>query len=309
MVTDPIEYLLYKKYPLFYTIKVYGQYNTTLTPQYKEVQKQIDAYRDELAAKPADEIQSLYNQAKEQEEREKLAYEEEQRLAEAAQKQKEQAEISKAINAPVDYEHWAKMPLWSLTEAMALSLNLSPHEWLNHKVGDYPDGIQLVREYRKLKELVTRAEEATHLADPVHPSKFLAWVKRHDIPFPDKLEKEIHRIHGTPIDWKAKYKKLQKEYDELAITVATTKKPKDLSTKERETLLKMIIGMAVSGYRYDPTAPKSSITTEIYDDLVSHGVGLDQDTIRSKLKDAAQFLPSDFNPKELSVPKKQKAKK
>ena len=87
-----------------------------------------------------------------------------------------------------------------------------------------------------------------------------------------------------------------------------TEKP--LATKERETLMKMIIGMAIGGYGYDPTASKSSIPTDIYNDLALHGVQLDQDTIRNKLKAAAHFLSGTkdaVKPKSV-IPKPKSAK-
>lgn len=79
--------------------------------------------------------------------------------------------------------------------------------------------------------------------------------------------------------------------------VATTQPPTDkpLSTKERETMLKLIIGMAIDAYKYDPTAPKSLLTGEGVDSLHAnlsvHGISVDPDTIRKYLKEAKEHLP------------------
>lgn len=68
---------------------------------------------------------------------------------------------------------------------------------------------------------------------------------------------------------------------------------KPLHVKERETLQKMIIGMAIKGYSYDPKASKNTSIQEIADDLASLGISLDPDTVRKWVKEAAEILPRD----------------
>lgn len=66
---------------------------------------------------------------------------------------------------------------------------------------------------------------------------------------------------------------------------------KSLMTVERESLLKLVIGMAISGYKYDPKSSRNSATAEISADLEKLGVGLDQDTVKKWLKEAIAVLP------------------
>lgn len=68
---------------------------------------------------------------------------------------------------------------------------------------------------------------------------------------------------------------------------------KQLSTKERETLLKIIIGMARDSYKYNPKLNRSSVPQEIADDLAKHSIFLDVDTVRKWLKQAAEFMPGE----------------
>lgn len=68
---------------------------------------------------------------------------------------------------------------------------------------------------------------------------------------------------------------------------------RDLVPREKESLLKLVIGMAVSAYRFDPKATRSKVTTEITSDLERAGVALDADTVRKWLHEAAEFLPSE----------------
>jgi ribosomal protein S16 len=64
-----------------------------------------------------------------------------------------------------------------------------------------------------------------------------------------------------------------------------------MGTRERESLLKLVIGMAVGGYGYDPTAARSEQPAAIADDLSTNGVSLDVDTVRKWLKAGAEQLP------------------
>jgi len=68
---------------------------------------------------------------------------------------------------------------------------------------------------------------------------------------------------------------------------------KPLLNTERNTLLKLVIGMAIKGYSHDPTASKSKAPKEIADDLLSLGIDVSDDTVRKYLKQAATIaLPA-----------------
>lgn len=60
----------------------------------------------------------------------------------------------------------------------------------------------------------------------------------------------------------------------------------------RKSLLKLVIGMAVKGYTYDPSAKKNTAGTDIKKDLEELGIGLDAQTIRDALKEATEVIPS-----------------
>ena len=89
--------------------------------------------------------------------------------------------------------------------------------------------------------------------------------------------------------------------EELQATIAATPSPmaapeKQLSTRERDSLLKLIIGMAVGGYGYDVTEARSKQPAVIADDLDQAGVHLDVDTVGKWLREAAAFLPGGKDP-------------
>jgi hypothetical protein len=83
---------------------------------------------------------------------------------------------------------------------------------------------------------------------------------------------------------------LETQLDEAkAKKPAADKKPLDL--RERESLLKLVIGMASCGYNYRPNAVRNTATSEIATDLEICGVGLDEDTVRKYLQEAKELLP------------------
>ena len=63
-----------------------------------------------------------------------------------------------------------------------------------------------------------------------------------------------------------------------------------LNTKEKESLLKMLIAMAIDGYGFNPTEKKSPIPAEIVVHVEELGLAIDVDTVRKWLKEAASLL-------------------
>ena len=64
-----------------------------------------------------------------------------------------------------------------------------------------------------------------------------------------------------------------------------------LATRERDSMRRIIIGMAIKGYSYDPGAARSPIAREISEDLATLGISISDETVLKYLKDAASVLP------------------
>ena len=132
------------------------------------------------------------------------------------------------------------------------------------------------------------------------PGFFLAWAKRTDLAVPSELEAAVTARGIQIADWKTHYDELKKKFDECqtqwlasseeqseqidrlrgrndelqtqlaAAALAPHDRPeKSLATRERDSLFKLVIGMAVGGYRYDATAFRSKHPAEIANDLAS----------------------------------------
>jgi hypothetical protein len=61
--------------------------------------------------------------------------------------------------------------------------------------------------------------------------------------------------------------------------------------RERDSMLKMIIGMAVAAYRFDPSARRSDRVPKLVGDLELNGVAVSDETARKYLRLGAALLP------------------
>lgn len=79
-------------------------------------------------------------------------------------------------------------------------------------------------------------------------------------------------------------------------TAKAVKAEKTLHTLERSTLLKLVIGMAIRGYGFDPNTTKSDAAKNIENDLIALGMPITDDTVRKYLKQAVDtVLPANWH--------------
>jgi hypothetical protein len=277
---------------------------------YPNTQDARKAYWAALMEMDAEKREALY--------RDELKKQQEEERAEA-----DLAEAKRLFNQPdakADFNHWSKAAFWSLDEATALSFGREPRVVKWETVKECAKASPFAREYEKLRDLILRSHEVAHLDDPVLPGFYVAWARRNDIEFPADLEAAV-AARGVQIgDWKSKYDELSSRYDDLlalsekageqvktewdinqrlrqqiveleAALNAAPKPHKGLHGKERESVLKLIIGMAVGGYGYDPRRGRSDVVAIITSDLAKAGIALDPDTVRKWIKQAAELLP------------------
>ena len=69
---------------------------------------------------------------------------------------------------------------------------------------------------------------------------------------------------------------------------------KPISESERTSMLKLIIGMAINAYDYDPDKTRNAATGEnsngISSKLLTHGIKIDADTVRKYLTEAKKLI-------------------
>lgn len=312
---DKVRYLVDRKFPGVRSLKATTDRVEKLSSEERADRiANADAYERELRSLPPEEVAKLYRQAQSQE------------LADKKRREKleaEHQERQRFYNQPqaqADFDHWSKAVYWTLEEAIALAFGKEP-EVVNWKaVEPYRKASPFVMRYARVRDLARRAKNLDQITDPCLPGHFLAWAQRNDFSVPEALTQAVE-ARGTAIaDWQALFEKAdadrsdlmqaleeaQKLIDDLrasdAQTMAVLERARNelaaakssdgqLSTRERETLLKLIIGMAMKGYAYDPVSSRSATPREISDDLAAHGLAVSDDTVRKWLKVAAELLP------------------
>ena len=246
----------------------------------------IAAYRQELSKLPLAEVKALYKIELEKQ----YAEDDERRFFNEAK-------------ASGDYEHWGRMDVWGLDEATALSFGKDPRvvDWGRIEfILSYTS--PFASKYHDMRDIIKRSVLAKNLTDPIKPEIFIAWADKNGITFPDRL-KEIIKMRSTEsVDWRARYEDLTKstgaviaeqetKISDLMQDLEKALAEKPLKTRERDTICKIILGMAIKGYAYDPQAKKNTAVSEIAGDIQQLGLSVDQDTIRKWLQEAIALLP------------------
>jgi hypothetical protein len=273
--------------------------------------KRVAQYRAELLALPSDALKVLVEGEREQQRAELVA-------------RTEREERERFFNQPLaraDFDHWCRAAHWTLDEAIALSFGKAPERVSWDKVQPFVHVSAFAFQYQRRRDLAQRAKVWKQLFDPVLPGIFLAWAKRTGLDVPSELQAAVEARGIQVADWKTHYDDLKSKYEELhqswtavcddkntmiadlqrrladaetpaaPAPSATPRNPAGLGTRERDSLLKLVIGMAVGGYGYDPDASRSDQPSDIATDLATNGVALDVDTVRKWLKQASELLP------------------
>ena len=181
--------------------------------------------------------------------------------------------------------HWSRAEYWSNEEAASLSLNRDPrrinHSKLMDRLKRQPSNCgAFVRDYADRYDLIFRRGFPPRTS----PRKFLAWFDEKHIELPGLLIHAVNEFHPPP-----------KPRIETAPSPHKTGDLNALGDTERQTFLKIILGMAIEQYGYVPDAARNKAVSNICEDLVAIGLDVTDDTIRAKLKDAVdRVLPFDW---------------
>jgi ribosomal protein L31E len=112
------------------------------------------------------------------------------------------------------------------------------------------------------------------------------------------LKTAVAEFDKETVDWKKRAIAAEEEVNaikarksELEKAIVDNAINSSVSTRERETMLKLIIGVAVEQYGFDPKKSRNDAAKQISDDLAGHGLSVSDDTVRKYLKEAAELLP------------------
>jgi hypothetical protein len=154
---DPITFLVARKFPGAPTIAP-RHYDEARRRLWEAAQK----FRGELEAMPSETFDALLKAEQGLSSREYQT---------RAEEQERQYIFNSAI-ASADFDHWTRLPYWSLDEAVALSFGRAS-EIVSWKVIQPHYGASLFAgRYAKRRQIALRFEALKQLTDPVMPSFF-----------------------------------------------------------------------------------------------------------------------------------------
>jgi hypothetical protein len=190
------------------------------------------------------------------------------------------------------FAYWGKMAKWTLDEAVALTFGKAPQrfkwEYIEREVRAFP----FAEKYSERRELALRAKLHTPHTQSVLPSVFIAWAQKMEIPVPNELIASVEKYAPLkPLKPLKPMKENKDDHDSLPET-------------ERNSLLKLVLGMAISAYKYDPKETRNHATGtsrgSIQYALNEHDLNMDEDTIRKYLNEASErfnpFIPGSNKP-------------
>lgn len=190
------------------------------------------------------------------------------------------------MNDGVGFSFWAKMSLWTIEQSTALLISQDPDVILDGSAlaSSCPADVRVT--YLKMFRLLDSHIRISGIGSNQPPIEIIEWALRAEVDPPMALVDAV-RAQGRTLNEAREAVRAISESEVL-------QKDKSLGERERNTLLRIIIGMAVRGYGYDPDAARSDISKAIADDLSDLGLECSDQTIREKLKEARAFLPGDW---------------
>lgn len=192
------------------------------------------------------------------------------------------AEGFETLEQQPDYLHWSRKKGWSNPELIALSLGFDPSNLSAVVVQAERDKDEF--QGKSFEVFCARSEIVTsHFPNSPRlnlsqtPMNFCEWATQLKLEVPSALFEAVNQIHGTKFKAVRLHKPARSQAD-------------DDDPREIATLRKLVIGMAVRGYGYDPKAQRSSVPTEIQGDLDQLGITLDKATILKHLRESQAYL-------------------
>ena len=187
-------------------------------------------------------------------------------------------------NRPGAFILWAKRFEYPVPEQLEETVRK-----FGHFMGDwYSNYTDLKQVFDQLTE---QHQSNTAKAKAMYEGIIAQWAKQYK-ELGEASAKTHEKVMAALGERDSKITALSKEVDRLAAELKAIPKDKPLGQREGDTLRKLIIGMAVEGYRYDPMATRSDVVAEIVTDLQTLGLPMSNDTVRHHLKKAAELLPS-----------------
>ncbi|TIM23115.1 MAG: hypothetical protein E5Y74_07140 [Mesorhizobium sp.] len=169
-------------------------------------------------------------------------------------------------SARPDYAHWSRRPMWSAEETVALALDKDPRRVKALSLKELRKS-PFAKKFRRLLSIVNRAIELGEIPKGIERDNLKGLCSRMDIDFPTTFENELLLSEGS---------------DSLRAKAASRDKP---------TLDRMILIMAVEHYGYDPYAEENGQALKaIVAALEGAGLKTSMSSVSNNLTDAWKVI-------------------
>lgn len=157
-----------------------------------------------------------------------------------------------------------------------------------HFMGDWYELYKTLEKH--YEELKAQYESNTAKTKATYDGLLAGWKKQCE-----ELAEASGKRHSEAMDMLERRRNqvstLTAEVAELKDRLQARPQKKQTGQREADTLRKLVIGLAMVAYGYDPKAVRSEVAAEIVSDLQKRGLTVSDDTVRKHLKECAELLP------------------
>jgi hypothetical protein len=212
-------------------------------------------------------------------------------------------------------ELYAMLDGWTEREAVLLSLNRDPRRPLEDDQKNTFYSVHKIPGYEDRMFMIVRAVVAFGWHGYILPSDFVRWATSKGLSLPEGLVRSVDKIkhddgfeirlqnpnaienREKSIDDELMRDCMARELEYLrglqtedAQKMLEERIAEQLHPKARTSLLKLIAGMAVDKFRFDPGKANTETASKIQSALQRAGLSIDDDTVRKWLVEAGELI-------------------
>ena len=194
-------------------------------------------------------------------------------------------------------DFWSRAEYWSIGEAAALINERNPAFVTAELIARDKSFASIRVKLTSMLDLLERARSMGSLNHSNRPLDVIQWTILKEIPMPKRLIELTLARGKTFHNIKAENKKLHDRIGELELSLSNKpveiikeQSEKPIGARERSTLLKLFLGLALSNYGLDSRTTSQIKVSEIKGDLDLKGINFDDGTIKKYLDEAKELL-------------------
>lgn len=187
-------------------------------------------------------------------------------------------------NRPGTFIAWAKRFEYPVPEELEEKVRR-----FGHFMGDWYTNYTGLKE--RFDQLLDQHRSSMQDTKATYDRMVAQWTQQYT-----ELSKLNDRAMRLLDDRNSRIAALEVEIERLTREVNAAPKDRPLGQREGDTLRKLVIGLAMRGYGYDPRAARNEAVAQIAGDLLELGLEVTDDTVRKYLREGAELLPPDDAP-------------